>query len=264
LPTYAGSRRAENTTGSNFSAGVGGRGFYGLIGDSSWIGGVGVSGTGTGTSGVNYGVTGDTDSPIGFAGYFGAKVYVAGNLDVDGTYSFSASHRRIDHPLDPANKYLNHDSIESSESLNIYSGNAQLDSRGEAWVTLPDWFDSLNQDMRYHLTSIRAPSPNLYVAEEVHHNRFKIAGGQPGAKVSWQLTGVRHDPYTRQRPLVVEQTKPTMERGTYIFPQGYGQPTHKSPGTAYHPTHNSRRPAIPPSPDKSLTLPEQASWRSSR
>jgi hypothetical protein len=51
----------------------------------------------------------------------------------------------------------------------------------------------LNGDFRYQLTAIGAPAPRLYVAREVTQNRFKIAGGRPGGKVSWQVTGIRHD-----------------------------------------------------------------------
>lgn len=50
-------------------------------------------------------------------------------------------------------------------------------------MTLPEWFETLNRDFRYQLTAVGAPGPNLYVAEEISGNHFKIAGGQPGAKV---------------------------------------------------------------------------------
>ena len=77
--------------------------------------------------------------------------------------------------------------------MNVYNGNVVLDDSGEASVTLPDWFEALNRDFRYQLTAIGAPGPNLYVAEEVASNRFKIAGGGRGSKVSWQVTGIRRD-----------------------------------------------------------------------
>jgi hypothetical protein len=38
----------------------------------------------------------------------------------------------VDHPTDPVNKYLLHSSVESSEMMNIYSGNVTLDPSGEA------------------------------------------------------------------------------------------------------------------------------------
>ena len=94
---------------------------------------------------------------------------------------------------------------------------------GEAWIGLPEWFEALNRDFRYQLTAIGAPSPNLYVAEEVSGNRFKIAGGEPGAKVSWQLTGIRHDAWAEAHRIPVEEDKPELERGTYLHPELFGQ-----------------------------------------
>jgi hypothetical protein len=43
---------------------------------------------------------------------------------------------RIDHPLDPANKYLNHSAVESPDMKNIYDGVVTLDADGEAVVEL--------------------------------------------------------------------------------------------------------------------------------
>ncbi len=77
--------------------------------------------------------------------------------------------------------------------MNVYSGNVVLVAQGEAWVTMPEWFEALNRDFRYQLTSIGAPGPNLHIAVKVEGNRFKIAGGGPTAEVSWQVTGVRQD-----------------------------------------------------------------------
>src|SRR5439155_22785461 len=100
----------------------------------------------------------------------------------------------IDHPLDPTNKYLNHSAVESSDMKDIYDGVAVLDAKGEAVVEMPNWFEALNKDFRYQLTCIGSFA-QVYIAEEIHNNRFKIAGGKPGMKVSWQVTGTRHDPY---------------------------------------------------------------------
>jgi hypothetical protein len=91
-------------------------------------------------------------------------------------------------------------------------------------VELPAWFTAVNGTFRYQLTSIGAPGPNLYIAQEVAYNRFGIAGGTPEGKVSWQVTGVRQDPYATAHPITVEQPKPPTEQGTYLYPQLYGQP----------------------------------------
>jgi hypothetical protein len=156
---------------------------------------------------------------------FSNDVYVDGSLVVEGGLLVAGTKNfHIDHPLDPTNKYLNHASIESSEVLNQYSGNVVLDARGEARVEFPAWFGAINEDFRYQLTAIGAPGPNLYVAEKVRDNSFKIAGGMPGMEVSWLVTARRNDPYMRAHPYVVEQDKPERERGYYTDPSLYGAP----------------------------------------
>src|SRR5205807_7663639 len=90
-----------------------------------------------------------------------------GNVNITGTLSSGVKDFRIDHPVDPANKYLVHASVESSEMINLYSGNVPLDANGEAVVHLPDWFEALNRDFRYQLTAVGASSPGLYIAREI-------------------------------------------------------------------------------------------------
>ena len=111
--------------------------------------------------------------------------------------------------------------------MNIYNGIAVLNYAGEAWVGLPEWFDALNRDLRYQLTAVGAPGPNLYVAEEISGNRFKIAGGSPGGRVSWQVTGIRQDAFANAHRIRVEEDKPAAERGYYLHPELYGQPKEK-------------------------------------
>ena len=86
---------------------------------------------------------------------------ITGNLEKAGG-SF-----KIDHPLDPANKYLCHSFVESPDMKNVYDGVVVLDNKGKAEIELPDWFGILNKDFRYQLTAIGAPGPNLYIAEEI-------------------------------------------------------------------------------------------------
>jgi hypothetical protein len=176
---------------------------------------------------------------------------VSGNLGVAGHKNF-----KIDHPLDPANKYLVHSSVESSEMMNIYTGNVTVDAHGEATVPLPDWFEALNTDFRYQLTAIGGPGPGLYIAEKVANNQFKIAGGTPGSEVSWQVTGVRHDAFAKAHPLVVEEEKEERLRGFYIRPELYGAPPEKQIEWALHPEMMKRmkdRPAPPHPAIKSVT-----------
>ena len=55
----------------------------------------------------------------------------------------------IDHPLDPANKYLYHSFVESPDMKNIYDGVITTDANGDATVVMPDYFEALNKDFRY-------------------------------------------------------------------------------------------------------------------
>jgi hypothetical protein len=160
-------------------------------------------------------------SSSGYAGYFSGKVNVTGQL-TKGSGAF-----KIDHPLDPENKYLYHSFVESPDMMNVYNGNVVLDANGEAVVQLADWFEALNKDFRYQLTCIAGFAP-VYVAEEISGNCFRIAGGSAGLKVSWQVTGIRQDAYANAHRIPVEEDKPADEQGTYLHPEDFGQPTTMS------------------------------------
>lgn len=186
-----------------------------------------------GSPSINTGVIG-LSSLIGglavnFAGYFDGDVHVSGTL------SKAAGQFRIDHPLDPANRYLCHSFVESDEMKNVYDGVVALDTDGRANVVLPDWCEVLNESFRYQLTPIGAPAPDLHIAGEPAGNGFEIAGGPPGARVCWQLTGRRADPYARAHPLTVEDDKPEHERGYYLHPELYGQSEQHRVTWAHHP-----------------------------
>ncbi len=153
-------------------------------------------------------------------------VRIPGSLIVTGTVSKGGGSFKIDHPLDPENKTLSHSFVESPDMMNIYNGNAVLDRRGEAVITLPAYFESLNRDFRYHLTCIGGFAP-VYIAQEIKGNRFKIAGGKPGMKISWQVTGVRQDAYANAHRIPVEEEKPASERGSYLHPDAFDKTSIK-------------------------------------
>jgi len=179
--------------------------------------------------GPNYGVYGQ--SALGSYG-----VYSSSDLGAAGTKSF-----RIDHPDDPANKYLLHYASESPEVINFYRGTVVLDRAGEAVVELPRYFAKINKSPSYQLTAIGAPMPGLHVAEEIDAATliagatagpgqtapvcsFRIAGGAPRGKVSWRVEAVRNDRWIQKRAAPVEIDKQGIERGKYQRPELYGQP----------------------------------------
>jgi hypothetical protein len=58
--------------------------------------------------------------------------------------------------------------------INIYSGNVVLDRKGEAIVTMPEWFEALNTDFRYQLTAI-GRNARVYIARIIQNRQFRIA-----------------------------------------------------------------------------------------
>jgi hypothetical protein len=215
-----GTSSASNGAGvegvNNATGGAGVEGSTSAAG-SSGVAGYGNNGTGVyGQSFSGYGIYGTNGGSTGHAGYFNGKVHV------DGVLSKSGGSFKIDHPLDPANKTLSHSFVESPDMMNIYNGVVALDNEGAATVQMPSWFSALNTDFRYQLTAIGAPGPNLYIAREIENNAFAIAGGTAGMKVSWMVTGIRHDAWAKQNRIPVEQDKADGEKGRYLTPAAFG------------------------------------------
>jgi hypothetical protein len=149
------------------------------------------------------------------AGYFG------GDVTVDGTLSNPGGSFKIDHPLDPANKYLYRSFVESPDMKNIYDGTVITDGSGTAIVTMPSWFEALNTDFRYQLTAIGQPA-QAWVASEIANRSFTIKTSKPGVKVSWQVTGIRQDAWANAHRIPVEVDKAPQEQGHYIHPELFG------------------------------------------
>jgi hypothetical protein len=199
-------------------------GFGGDESGGAFAGGDSAAGTSDG-----YGDGIDAYAGSGWAGYFD------GDVNTNGSYlTGGASVLKIDHPLDAANKYLVHSSVESSEMMNIYTGNVTTDGQGLATVHLPDWFEVLNTDFRYQLTVI-GQFAQAIVSSKVASHQFSIKTDKPNVEVSWQITGVRQDAYAKAHPLVVEPAKNTRERGHYIHPELYGASEQQSIAWARHP-----------------------------
>lgn len=207
-----------------FGRGVQGSGSYiGVRGDAAIYG---LYGVGTAESGAR-GVLAEAPGGNNFGVYSIGNVYVSENLIVSGNKSFI-----IDHPQNPSEKFLYHFNAEGPEPFNIYRGSVILDENGSASVSLPDYFESINIDFTYHLTPVGKWAP-VYIAEEIKGNQFLISGGEPGLKVSWQVTAVRNDPWVRDKGYQAEVEKPQSEKGTYIYPEGYGKPAEM--GRDYNP-----------------------------
>ena len=141
---------------------------------------------------------------------------------------------------------------------NIYDGVVILDASGEAVVTMPEWFGALNRDFRYQLTCIGGFAP-VYIAAEMGNNQFKVGGGRPGMKVSWQVTGTRQDAWANAHRIPVEQIKPADEHGTYLHPELFGAPETSAVGWGRYrfPDHAvQRKPRIPSRKNRGHLKPE--------
>ena len=185
-----------------------GNGVEGLAGT-----GAGIHGRPASASGV--GVYGDDGGVGGQAARFVGNVAVSGTLTVAGNKQF-----RIDHPLDPKNRYLNHCSVESPEAVTVYNGVVVTGDDGVATVSLPDYFEALNRDFTYQLTVI-GQFAQAIIGREIEENSFTVRTDQPQTKVSWQVTGVRHDRYAEANPVAVEEEKTDRDRGRYLHPELY-------------------------------------------
>ncbi len=212
------------TMGSGGTGGslIGGVSTAGDGGDGAFA--VGALGVGTGNKGGRGIIAipggGAGGATPGLAGEFIGDVEITGNLSKGGG-SF-----KIDHPLDPENKYLYHSFVESPDMMNVYNGTITTDDQGEAIVTLPDYFESLNKDFRYQLTVI-GQFAQAIVGQKIKGNRFVIKTNAPNVEVSWQVTGIRQDAFANKNRIPVEVLKPEIERGSYLHPEAFQQPVER-------------------------------------
>jgi hypothetical protein len=243
-PGGAAFRATGGPAPSGFSGGAGGY-FSGGDGDTTnGLGGKGLVATGgsarDGGDGIDaYG--GNAAQTIGRGGYGIYAVggldeghlsrveaaYLDGNVIVTGSLAKAGGSFKIDHPLDPANRYLSHSFVESPDMMNVYNGNIVTDGRGTVTVQLPDWFEALNRDFRYQLTVI-GQFAQAIVASKIADNQFTIQTDKPNVEVSWQVTGIRQDVWANAHRIPVEEEKPEKTRGYYLHPELYNQPSEKS------------------------------------
>lgn len=201
--------------GAHFNVG----GTFSSVTQTAGGGGTGVVGfaSGESTGGDRVGVYGYAwGGDVDWAGYF------AGDVGVTGTLTEGASSSRIDHPLDPENKYLYHSFVESPDMMRVYNGNVTTDTEGYATVKMPDYFDALNREFRYQLTVI-GDFAQAIIAEEVSQNQFTIRTDKPNVKVSWMVTGIRKDAYAEANRIIVEIEKEGKDKGLYIHPEAFGK-----------------------------------------
>lgn len=195
---------------------------YGVLAEAFGTGpkNYGIYASASGAINTNYGIYAAITG-TGYAGYF------QGNVNITGSISKGSGTFKIDHPLDPENKYLYHSFVESPDMMNIYNGNIVTDANGDAIVTLPSYFEALNQDFRYQLTVIGVFAQAI-ISEKIDGNQFKIKTDKPNVEVSWQVTGIRHDKYAEAHRVSPEVEKEPQFKGYYLHAAEWNMPESKS------------------------------------
>jgi hypothetical protein len=165
--------------------------------------------------GGNLGIHVDNADSSQVVAQFDGPITINGGLHTSGV-----GYVTLDDPRAPTRRSITHAFVSSSEMKNIYDGVATLDASGVAVVQLPEWFEALNRDFRYQLTALGTPQAGLFVSREIADNKFIIAGGVPGARVSWQVTGVRKDSWAESHPFEVVEAKADPRKDAHAEQEG--------------------------------------------
>jgi hypothetical protein len=160
-----------------------------------------------------------------WAGYFSGNVQVAGTLSTTGAKPFV-----IDHPLDPENKTLRHNAVESPEVLCLYRGKVKLGSSGRKMVRMPEYFAALTkeEEATVYLTPIgKEPSPASYEWDET--NTKLTVHAAAGSEVAYLVLAARDDPAVHMfhRPVEEEKGENNFEKGTLLSPVALGEPAER-------------------------------------
>src|SRR5215217_860037 len=171
-----------------------------------------------------------------YAGYFANNVRVQRNFEVAGQKAFL-----IDHPLDPENKTLRHNSVESPENLCLYRGKVKLGPNGSDTVRMPNYFAALikEEEATAYLTPVgEQPFPTSYKWNEAHTELTIF--GREGAEVAYLVLADRDDRtiHLFSRPVEEEKGGGNFERGKLLSPEAFDQPLEK--GVAPLPTQEEQ------------------------
>ncbi len=228
--------------------GVYGEGMYGVYGyyNSSHYGYLGSN---------QYGVYGRATSANGDAGvygyngsgawgalgyYTGSTVYAgyfSGNVNITGSISKGSGSFLIDHPLDPLNKTLRHNFVESPGNLCIYPGKIKLDASGKAEVKMPDYYIALVKEEEAIAQITPVGKPFLTGCEWSKDFTTLIIYGEPDREIYYSVIADRDDPVIHQlyKPVEEEKGNGNFTKGKLLYPKAYGYP--KEMGEDYESNH---------------------------
>ncbi len=184
----------------------------------------------------SYGVFGKYDNNI--YGYIGGASYAVcgiggtyagyfnGNVRVTGTLTKGSGSFLIDHPLDPLNKTLRHNFVESPENLCLYRGKVKLNENGEAVVRMPDYFAALTKEEEATVSPTPVGRPFMVGYEWNKDFTEFILYGEPNREVTYIVLSDRDDPVIHElyKPVEEEKGNGNFTKGKLLYPKAYGYP----------------------------------------
>jgi len=224
----ASGRLGYNESGSTFYGVYGyyNSSHYGYIGSSNY----GVYGRATSTNG-DAGVYGYNGSGAwGALGYYtGGSVYAgyfSGNVRITGSISKGSGSFLIDHPLDPLNKTLRHNFVESPWNMCVYPGKVKLDATGKAEVKMPEYYKALVKEDEAIVQITPVGRPFLTGCEWSEDFSTLIIYGEPDRDVYYTVMADRDDPVIHQlyKPVEEEKGNGNFTKGKLLYPKAYGYP----------------------------------------
>ena len=224
----ASGRLGYNESGSTFYGVYGyyNSSHYGYIGSSNY----GVYGRATSTNG-DAGVYGYNGSGAwGALGYYtGGSVYAgyfSGNVRITGSISKGSGSFLIDHPLDPLNKTLRHNFVESPWNMCVYPGKVKLDATGKAEVKMPEYYKALVKEDEAIAQITPVGRPFLTGCEWSEDFSTLIIYGEPDRDVYYTVMADRDDPVIHQlyKPVEEEKGNGNFTKGKLLYPKAYGYP----------------------------------------
>ncbi|MBP8945440.1 MAG: hypothetical protein KBG25_06055 [Paludibacteraceae bacterium] len=184
----------------------------------------------------NYGVYGKYDNSI--YGYIGGATYAIygtggtyagyfnGNVRVTGTLTKGGGSFLIDHPLDPLNKTLRHNFVESTWNMCVYPGKVKLDESGVAKVIMPDYYAALVKEAEAIAQITPVGRPFLTGCEWSEDFSTLIIYGEPDREVYYTVMADRDDPviHLLAKPIEEEKGNGNFTKGKLLYPEAYGYP----------------------------------------
>jgi hypothetical protein len=213
-----------------FATGTGNAGYFNISSASNSSTALYSNTNGTGCAGYFYisNVSSTNDAVYAYTGGTGYAGYFTGKVNITGAMSAGSKSFLIDHPLDPLNKTLRHNCVESPENLCLYRGKVMLDGEGKATVKMPDYFTALTKasEATVNLTPVGKKWFGTSCEWNSTYTEFSVYG-DPNKEVYYTVLADRNDPVMKKLYKPVEEDKGAgniCNKGELLYPEAYGYP----------------------------------------